>query len=42
MLAKPRDILQDLRPLDTKRQLTEKDPDAGKDWGQEEKEWQRM
>ena len=22
--------------------LTRKDPDAGKDWGQEEKEWYRM
>ena len=26
-----------LWPLDVKNQLTEKDPDAGKDWGQEEK-----
>ena len=26
-----------LWPLDAKRQLTTKDPDAGKDWGQEEK-----
>ena len=26
-----------LRPPDTKSWLTEKDPDAGKDWGQEEK-----
>ena len=26
-----------LWPPDTKSQLTEKDPDAGKDWGQEEK-----
>ena len=25
-----------------KSQLSEKDPDAGKDWGQEEKGWQRM
>ena len=27
-----------LWPCDTKNQLIEKDPDAGKDWGQEEKE----
>ena len=27
---------------DAKSGLTEKDPDAGKDWGQEEKGWQRM
>ena len=27
-----------LWPLDAKSQLIEKDPDAGKDWGQEEKE----
>ena len=26
-----------LRPPDAKRQLTGKAPDAGKDWGQEEK-----
>ena len=26
---------------DVKNQLIGKDPDAGKDWGQEEKEWQR-
>ena len=26
-----------LWPLDAKSQLIEKDPDAGKDWGQEEK-----
>ena len=26
-----------LWPLDVKSQLTRKDPDAGKDWGQEEK-----
>ena len=29
-------------PLDVKSWLTEKDPDAGKDWGQEKKGWQRM
>ena len=27
-----------LWPLDAKSQLTGKDPDAGKDWGQEEKQ----
>ena len=27
---------------DAKSHLIGKDPDAGKDWGQEEKEWQRM
>ena len=27
-----------LEPLDAKSQLIGKDPDAGKDWGQEEKE----
>ena len=27
-----------LWPLDTKSQLIGKDPDAGKDWGQQEKE----
>ena len=27
---------------DVKSRLTGKDPDAGKDWGQEEKGWQRM
>ena len=26
-----------LWPLDVKSQLTEKDPNAGKDWGQKEK-----
>ena len=26
-----------LRPLDAKSQLTGKDPDVGRDWGQEEK-----
>ena len=31
-----------LWPLDAKNWLTGKDPDAGKDWGQEEKGWQRM
>ena len=31
-----------LWPPDAKSQLTRKDPDAGKDWGPEEKEWQRM
>ena len=29
-------------PPDVKSQLFEKDPDARKDWGQEEKGWQRM
>ena len=29
-------------PLDAKSQLIGKDPDAGKDWGQEEKRGQRM
>ena len=29
-------------PLDAKNQLIGKDPDAGKDWRQEEKGWQRM
>ena len=29
-------------PPDAKSWLTGKDPDAGKDWGQEEKGWQRM
>ena len=28
-----------LRPPDAKSRLIEKDPDAGKDWGQEEKGW---
>ena len=31
-----------LWPLDAKNQLFGKDPHAGKDWGQEEKGWQRM
>ena len=31
-----------LWPLDMKSRLTAKDPDAGKDWGQEEKVQQRM
>ena len=31
-----------LWPPDVKSQLTGKDPDGGKDWGQEEKGWQRM
>ena len=31
-----------LRPHDAKSWLTGKDPHAGKDWGQEEKGWQRM
>ena len=31
-----------LWPPDAKSQLIEKDPDAGKDWRQEEKEIQRM
>ena len=31
-----------LWPPDVKSWLTGKDPDAGKDWGQEEKGWQRM
>ena len=31
-----------LWPLDGKSQLIGKDPDAGKDWRQEEREWQRM
>ena len=31
-----------LWPLHAKSWLTGKDPDAGKDWGQEEKGWQRM
>ena len=31
-----------LWPLDAKRQLIGKDPDAGKGWGQEEKGQQRM
>ena len=31
-----------LWPSDAKSQLIGKDPDAGKDWGQEEKGWQRM
>ena len=31
-----------LRPPDTKKWLTEKDPDAGKDWRQEERGQQRM
>ena len=31
-----------LWPLDAKSWLTRKDPDAGKDWGQEEKGQQRM
>ena len=29
-------------PPDAKRWLTGKDPDAGKNWGQQEKGWQRM
>ena len=31
-----------LWPPDAKSWLIWKDPDAGRDWGQEEKEWQRM
>ena len=31
-----------LWPPDVKSRLLGKDPDAGKDWGQEEKRWQRM
>ena len=31
-----------LRPPDVKSWLTGKDPDPGKDWGKEEKGWQRM
>ena len=31
-----------LLPPDAKSQLTGKDPDAGKDWRQKEKGWQRM
>ena len=31
-----------LWPPDAKKRLTGKDPDAGKDWGQEEKGWQRV
>ena len=31
-----------LWPPDAKNWLTGKDPDAGKDWGQEERGWQRM
>ena len=31
-----------LWPPHAKSQLTGKDPDAGRDWGQEEKGWQRM
>ena len=31
-----------LWPPDVKSQHTGKDPDAGKDWGQEEKGWRRM
>ena len=31
-----------LWPPDVKSQLFEKDPDTGKNWGQEEKGWQRM
>ena len=31
-----------LCPPDVKSQLTGKDPDPGKDWGQEGKGWQRM
>ena len=31
-----------LWPSDTKKQLIGKDPDAGKDWGQEERGQQRM
>ena len=31
-----------LWPPDSKSQLTRKDPDAGKDWGQEEKRGRRM
>ena len=31
-----------LWPPDAKNSLIGKDPDAGKDWGQEEKGWQRM
>ena len=31
-----------LWPPDANSWLIRKDPDAGKDWGQEEKEWQRM
>ena len=31
-----------LGPPDVKSWLIGKDPDAGKDWGQEEKGWQRM
>ena len=31
-----------LWPPDAKNWLTGKDPDAGRDWGQEEKGWQRM
>ena len=31
-----------LWPPDAKNHLIGKDPDAGKDWGQEEKGWQRM
>ena len=31
-----------LRPPDAKRWLTGKDPNAGKDWRQKEKRWQRL
>ena len=31
-----------LWPPDAKSQLLRKEPDAGKDWGQEERGWQRM
>ena len=31
-----------LWPPDAKSWITERDPDTGKDWGQEEKGWQRM
>ena len=31
-----------LGPPGAKSQLIEKDPDGGKNWGQEEKGWQRM
>ena len=31
-----------LRPPDAKSWLIEKDPEAGKDWGQEERGWQGM
>ena len=31
-----------IRPPNAKNQLTEKEPDAGKDWRQEENGWQRV